>query len=168
MKDNERKQFIENRDSLRLMEEQKEAARRRMVMNGQWTEENSQEKMKEFIIEADKNAPESIDEYKGLRDFHEMKNLFTKLQSPSKIYDKEYYFDEGLGQNLKEHVEDLKTRFPELTILVRRDRDGYPIVKTQYIPKYKYNLDRISNFDHDAEMTIVKESLDDILKTMLG
>jgi hypothetical protein len=86
--------------------------------------------MKEFVREADRNAPESLDEYQGLRDFHEMKNLFGKLQSPSKIFEKEYYFDEGLGQNLKEHVEELKNRFPDLTILVRRDRDGYPIVKT--------------------------------------
>lgn len=34
MKDNEHKQFIENRDSVRIMEEQKEAARRRMVLSG--------------------------------------------------------------------------------------------------------------------------------------
>lgn len=39
------------------------------------------------------------------------------------------------------HVEDIKSRFPDLEVLVRRDRDGYPIVKTQYKPKYKYNLD---------------------------
>lgn len=69
---------------------------------------------------------------------------------------------------MKDHVEDIKTRFPDVQVLVRRDRDGYPIVKTQFKPKYKYNLDEIVNFDADQQMTAVKESLDDILKTIIG
>lgn len=67
--------------------------------------------------------------------------MFWQLQSDKSIYEKEYIFDETLGQSLMSHVEDIKSRFPDLEVLVRRDRDGYPIVKTQYKPKYKYNLD---------------------------
>jgi hypothetical protein len=52
------------------------------------------------------------------------------VQNPQKLYEKEYYFDEGLGQSLKDHVDELKTTFADLQVLVRRDRDGYPIVKT--------------------------------------
>jgi len=29
---------------------------------------------------------------------------------------REYYFDEGLGQSLNEHTNDLKEKFPALTI----------------------------------------------------
>ena len=65
-------------------------------------------------------------------------------------------------------MDDLKERFPGLTVLVRRDRDGYPIVKTQYKPTYKYNLDEITKFNPDEAITTVKESLDDILKTIIG
>ena len=42
---------------------------------------------------------------------------------------REYYFDEGLGQSLNEHTTELKEKFPDLTVLTRRDRDGLPIVK---------------------------------------
>ncbi len=53
-------------------------------------------------------------------------------------------------------------------MVVRRDRDGYAIVKTQYKPNYKYNLEDIEKFNADETMTSIKESLDDILKTVLG
>ena len=50
------------------------------------------------------------------------------------MFEKEYIFDEGLGQSLKEHVESIKTNFPSIEVQVRRDRDGYPVVKTLYKP----------------------------------
>ena len=43
-----------------------------------------------------------------------MIEIFGKIQSPEKLYEKEYHFDEGLGQSLQEHVEDLKKNFPDL------------------------------------------------------
>jgi hypothetical protein len=67
---------------------------------------------------------------KELIEFRKMLELFQTIQNPEKLYEKEYYFDEGLGQSLKDHVDELKTTFPDLSILVRRDRDGYAIVKT--------------------------------------
>lgn len=51
---------------------------------------------------------------------------------------------------------------------MRRDRDGYPIVKTQLKPKYKYNLEELEKFDAEKEHTLIKESLDDVLKTVIG
>ena len=97
-----------------------------------------------------------------------MLSFFKNIQNPETVFDKEYYFDEGLGESLKDHVEDIKSRFPHVNVLVRRDRDGYPIVKTQYKPQYKYNLADIEKFNADETMTTIKESLDDILKTVLG
>ena len=48
---------------VRLMEEQREAARRRRVMNGEWTENESHEKMIAAIHEGMENAPETKDDY---------------------------------------------------------------------------------------------------------
>jgi len=30
------------------------------------------------------------------------------------MYEKEYYFDEGLGESLIDHVENIKSKFPDL------------------------------------------------------
>jgi hypothetical protein len=65
-------------------------------------------------------------------------------------------------------VEEIKKNFPDLTVLVRRDRDGYPIIKTQYKPVYKYSLDDLDKFNAEEFMTLTKESLDDVLATILG
>jgi hypothetical protein len=50
---------------------------------------------------------------------------------------------------VKEHVEHLKKEFPDLQVEVRRDRDGYAIVKTQYKPTFKYSLDELDEVDPD-------------------
>lgn len=56
-----------------------------------------------------------------------------------------------------------------MEVLVRRDRDGYPVVKTQYKPKYKYDIDQIVNFPGPEEyISEAKSSMEEILKTMLG
>ena len=57
--------------------------------------------------------------------------------------EREYYFDEGLGQSLKEHTEQLRMEFPDVGIETRRDRDGYAIVKLSHQKKYKYDLDAL-------------------------
>jgi len=86
--------------------------------------------MQEMVAKAYQEAPTQLDEKKMKREFRKMLELFQTIQNPEKLYEKEYYFDEGLGQSLKDHVDELKTTFPDLSILVRRDRDGYAIVKT--------------------------------------
>ena len=61
--------------------------------------------------------------------------------------EREYYFDEGLGQSLNEHTSQLKKEYNGIKIETRRDRDGFPIVKLSLKPTYKYNLDDIINQD---------------------
>lgn len=170
MKDAEHKQFLDNRDMLRLMEELHEATRRRMVLSGEWTEEESHSRIKSEVKEANKDAPEFLDYQKEYRDFTEIRDFLWMIQGSGdhKAFEKEYYFDEGLGESLKDHVDGIKNNFPNLQVLVRRDREGYPIVKTLYKPQYKYDINKISNFDADKSMEKVKESLDDVLKTILG
>jgi len=54
------------------------------------------------------------------------------METPEKILEKEYHFDEGLGQSLDDHVEELKEKYPNVTVQTRRDRDGFPVVKTLF------------------------------------
>jgi hypothetical protein len=130
MKDANKQDFIDQRDLVRIMDEQREAVRRRNVLQGKWTEAESEAKMKELDVDAASKAPLYDNDMTKRRDLLEFYNFFKSIQNPQTLYDKEYYFDEGLGESLKEHVEDLNTRFPDINVLVRRDRDGYPIVKT--------------------------------------
>lgn len=160
--------FLDARDIVRIMDEMKESKRRRMVLNGECTEEQSHDKIAKMVEESQQDEVSPLDNSDTHKEFFELYNFFRKIQSPHKLFEKEYYFDEGLGQSLKEHVEELKTNFPDLTILVRRDRDGYPIIKTQYQQKYKYNIEDLEKFNAEEFMTLTKESLDDVLSTMLG
>jgi hypothetical protein len=69
---------------------------------------------------------------------------------------------------VKDHVEQIKTNYPGVEVEVRRDRDGYSIIKTKFKPKYKYNLEDVLAYDPKGENEKIKESLEDILKTMMG
>jgi len=77
--------------------------------------------------------------------------MIKVMDSPERIFEKEYHFDEGLGQSLNEHIADVKQKFPEMMVETRRDRDGFAIVKTSYKREFKYNLDQILDFDHEKE-----------------
>lgn len=90
------------------------------------------------------------------------------MEHPEKLLEKEYYFDEGLGQSLKDHVEELQKNWPGLNIETRRDRDGYAIVKTKFKPKYKYDLEAILKSDPKKENEVMKESMDAVLKLVMG
>lgn len=80
---------------------------------------------------------------------------------------REYYFDEGLGQSLNDHTNELKKKFPDLTVLTRRDRDGLPIVKIQMKPKYKYNLDEILSMDPQEMKRLQNETQEALLEEFM-
>jgi hypothetical protein len=102
-----------------------------------------------------------------LRDFYEAYDMINQLKHPEKLYEKEYYFDEGLGESVQEHVNSIKEKLPDLEVSVRRDRDGYPIIKTKFKPQYKYNLDTLSKLDPKGEMNNIKESMESLIKHIL-
>lgn len=54
------------------------------------------------------------------------------LSNPERILEKEYHFDETLGESLDDHCETLKKQYPGVTVQTRRDRDGFAIVKTLF------------------------------------
>ena len=62
MKDQERKGFLSARDAVLLMDEQREALRRRRVANGTWNDQVSYEEMKKAIAEIQDTNPEFSDD----------------------------------------------------------------------------------------------------------
>jgi hypothetical protein len=54
------------------------------------------------------------------------------MDNPERLLEKEYHFDEGLGQSLNSHVNELKTKYPEMNVETRRDRDGFAIVRVTF------------------------------------
>ena len=85
------------------------------------------------------------------------------LRNPDQFYEKEYYFDEGLGVSVMEHIEQIKANHPDVEVQTRRDRDGFAIIKTRYKPKYKYNLDEIVGHNPMEEKQLLKESMEAVL-----
>ena len=114
IKDNDSNLFLDARDIVRLLDEQRESARRRMVIEGKCSENESEEKLQEMVQQACKDAPTEFDEKRMRREFRSIKDLFEMTQNPQKLFEKEYHFDEGLGQSLKDHVDELKATFPDL------------------------------------------------------
>ncbi len=60
--------------------------------------------MNQMIEDAEKEHPTLQQKQKYIREFSDAlstrKNLFTQ----ESVYDREYYFDEGLGESLDEHL----------------------------------------------------------------
>ena len=87
--------------------------------------------------------------------------------NPRRLLEKEYYFDEGLGESLQDHAKKIKQEHPDLEVQIRRDRDGFAIVKTIYKPKYKYNIDEILKFSPSEGKEKIKETMNELLKVIL-
>ena len=74
------------------------------------------------------------------------------------MQEREYYFDEGLGTSLNEHIAELKRDFPGVRIQSRRDRDGYAMIKLIFRPSYKYDLAELESLDVEAIVQAQKEA----------
>lgn len=71
----------------------------------------------------------------------------VERRTASQRLEREYYFDEGLGQSLSEHIHEVRSQYPKMTVYTRRDTDGFAIVKLSMKREYKYDLDEIVNGD---------------------
>jgi hypothetical protein len=89
------------------------------------------------------------------------------MDAPERLLEKEYYFDERLGQSLDEHTAELQSKYPGMKVATRRDRDGLPIVKTTYEPEYKYKLDEIESWDSDESRQVLLKQADAVLQRMM-
>lgn len=84
-------------------------------------------------------------------------------RTASQHLEREYYFDEGLGQSLSEHVQELRNQYPKMTVYTRRDMDGFAIVKLAMKREYKYELDDIVNGDPEDLQRIQNETMEAVL-----
>jgi len=115
-----------------------------------------------------------MDEYTGphterirTRQEIDLYETYTQLDNPERLMEKEYHFDEGLGESLADHTSELKKNFPGMKVETRRDRDGFAIVKTSFAPEYKYNLDEILNFDSDKSEQHNMQTIEEILNSFI-
>jgi hypothetical protein len=76
--------------------------------------------------------------------------------------EREYYFDEGLGESLEAHIAGIKKEFPDMTVNTRRDHDGLAIIHLVMKPKFKYNLDEIMSTGPEEFEKLEKDTLEAI------
>lgn len=89
------------------------------------------------------------------------------LDNPERLLEKEYYFDETLGESLNEHCDNLKQEYPGMRVQARRDRDGFAIIKTLYDSSYKYDIDKLEAFDPQQAKEDQNHSMEAIFKHFL-
>ena len=120
--------------------------------------QESQKELEEF--------PEIDEIIRHRNAFWDMLDGLKHIDYPQRLYEKEYYLDEGLGESLQAHVERIKRDFPDVEVQTRRDRDGFAIIKTKFKPKYKYNLDEIIKYNPKDFKANMKESLEAVMRRM--
>ena len=98
------------------------------------------------------------------RDTAALYEAMRQMDNPESLFEKEYHFDEGLGMSLADHMDKLRKEYPGATVLSRRDRDGYAIVKVQFRPEYKYNFDLLVNYDQENEMERFNSAIELLLE----
>ena len=93
--------------------------------------------------------------------------MFREVDNPEILMTKQYHFDEGCGVSLSEHILDLKQKFPEAKVETRRDRDGFAIVKISHEKEWKYDLDKIIEFDQVEEDRRSAETMEILLRNSI-
>lgn len=153
-----------SRDIIRNGEELLESYRRGQVSTGEWSEQDSHRLLQDQLDELHERMPTKTSYEIALRE--EKKRLQQVLEDGLYLerQEREYYFDEGLGQSLNDHVHELRSQLPDADIKTRRDADGLPIVKLLVKPKFKYDLDKLLNADPDELQRTHKETIEAILK----
>lgn len=108
--------FLDRRESIKLQQEAVERFRRQRVMKGDWTEQESHQKLKEYVEREYKLLPGPHKMKQWRKDFDDVLDGVKLLDHPERVLEKEYYFDESLGESLDDHVHDLKSRYPGVTV----------------------------------------------------
>lgn len=111
-----REKYLINRDWIRLNEERAEKLRRQKVISGEWTEEDSHQKIRKAVKDYFDKQPSSRDKRNLQEDYLKAIELYQTMDNPGRLFEKEYHFDETLGQSLQDHVEELKKTFPDLRV----------------------------------------------------
>ena len=138
-----------------------------MVHLGEWPEEESRQLMQakldaimeEFPVQSRYDIVE--------REHYKHFDLMMSMRNSDTMTEREYYFDEGLGQSLNDHIAEVKQQFPDVKLQTRRDRDGIPIVKMSLKQQFKYNLDEIMAINPDDLKRIQLETQEAITEILM-
>ncbi|CDW82520.1 UNKNOWN [Stylonychia lemnae] len=163
----DRSTFLDLRKRAELMREVSESYKRRMIHQGEWTEENADQKLLEQIKKVQDQSKLKTNKRQSNEDLAEKLEKLQAILTSKQVLEKEYYFDEGLGESVNDHIQRIQAELPDIEVSVRRDNDGYPLIKTLYRPKYKYDIDRILSFDAEKEHQNMKESAEVILSAIM-
>ena len=154
---------------IRNAEEILESHRREMVLSGKWNESESRDKLQQKLFEFQKRFPTkaSVKLFTTQLKQKKEQELLLERQSDHK-QEREYYFDEGLGQSLDDHIKELKERYPkDMKLQTRRDRDGFAIIKLSFQREFKYNLNEIINVDAKEMERIGLETNEAVLRELV-
>jgi len=80
------------------------------------------------------------------------------------MHEREYYFAQGMGVSLEDHISSIKNNMPNAQVETRKDKDGFTIVKTKLKPTYKYDLDVLLGDNKRS----VAETADTVLQALIG
>ena len=133
-----------------------------MVLNGTWSESESTMMLHKELDDFLERFPTEKDWKIFEREQKKMMVETLGYQSSHQVSEREYYFDEGLGESLEEHVRGLQESFPGMQIKTRRDHDGLPIVHMVMKPQFKYNIDDIMSTGPEEFDRIHRETIDAI------
>jgi hypothetical protein len=96
--------FLDRRETIKLQQEAVERFRRQRVIKGDWTEQESHQKLKEYV-EREYSLMPGPQKMKQMRkEFDDIIDGVKALDHPERLLEKEYYFDESLGESLDDHV----------------------------------------------------------------
>lgn len=162
-KQKEEKMKVEAKDEIRNIEELLESRRREKVLQGQWPEADSHMLLQQELDEALVKFPTASSFQIFMREWKKQEVAAREMRNSSQILEREYYFDEGLGQSLNEHTAELRKQYPNVDLQIRRDNDGFPIIKLAMKREYKYNIDDIINTDSEQLIQSQNETLEALL-----
>lgn len=117
------------------------------MVKGEWSEAESYALLQDKLNELYEKYPTKRAFERKKKEERELMERLAEARTPTTLFEREYYFDEGLGESLNDHIANLKKQFEGVAVETRRDRDGFAIVKLSLAPKFKYNLDKILQQD---------------------
>lgn len=117
------------------------------MVKGEWSEAESYALLQDKLNELYEKYPTKRAFERKKKEERELMARLAEARTPTTLFEREYYFDEGLGESLNDHIANLKKQSEGVTVETRRDRDGFAIVKLSLAPKFKYNLDKILQQD---------------------
>lgn len=134
---------------------------------GEWPEDESHVRLQQQLEDIQSKFPtrSSFDVFLREKRKHDIEQM--ERRNSSQLLEREYYFDESLGQSLQEHAAELRSQYPDVDIVTRRDDDGFPIVKLSMKRQYKYDIDEIINSDPDQNQRIQNETLEAMLDVFM-